>query len=183
VSKNDHKLDKARFDVPLHKNYDYGEGFYQNMQDYKSVKEFLKKRKKKNKKSSLRTKILKVLLKHAIDFPVDDSFKDPIQLEENNSIQTALPMGGLTDEYLPENDNEDKMPTTLNFGEDYQNDGSEEETIEDFLSEVNTSESPLLGLPDGLDSEDKTADKTISNRSSDYGTTNSGNTLYDKVSF
>lgn len=182
MSKNDHKLDKARFDVPFRKNYDYGEGFYQNMQDYKSVKEFLKKRKKKNKKTAVTTKILKLLLKQAIDFPVDDSFRDPIQLEENTSIQTALPMGGLTDEYLPENDAEDKMPTTLNFGEDYQNTGKEE-TIEDFLSEVNTSESPLLGLPDGMDPQDETADQIISNRSSDYGTTDSGNTLYDHVSF
>jgi hypothetical protein len=194
MSKNkNHELDKARFDEPFFKNYDLydtdgktgpGTGLYQHMSEYKSVADFLKKkRKRKSKKASLRIKILKSLMKQAIDFPIDESFKDPIQLEENNSIQTALPMGGMSDEYLPENDQEDKMPTALNFGEDYQDDGKEEETIEDFLEKVKPSESPLLGLPDGMNPEDETADKTLSNRSQDYGTTDSGNTLYDNVSF
>ena len=43
---------------PLLKNYDYGDGFYSNMEKYKSVSDF-KKRKKKMKK---RKKLLAFLI-------------------------------------------------------------------------------------------------------------------------
>jgi hypothetical protein len=200
MAKNkNHELDKARFDEPLYQNYDLydtegvdgkakqgpGTGFYEHMGDYKSVADFLKKKRKKNKskKASLRIKILKAILKQAIDFPIDDSFKDPISPEENTSIQVALPFGGLTDEYLPENDQEDKSPDQLNFGRDFQN-NREEPNVEEELNEIiNPSQPPLLGLPDGMEPEEVDADKTLSKTPSGYGTTESGNTLYDNMSF
>lgn len=194
MSKNkSHELDKARFDEPFFKNYDLydtdgktgpGTGLYQHMSEYKSVADFLKKKRKKrkSKKAALRIKLLKSLMKQAIDFPVDSSIKDPIQPENTGALQ-SLPFSGMSDKYVPLNDEEDKDATKLNFGEDYQNDGEESETIEDFLEKVNPSESPLLGLPDGMDPKDETADQTLSNRSQDYGTTDSGNTLYDNISF
>lgn len=40
-------------DKPLRKNYDYGEGLYQNMHDYKSVADFLKKKRKARRKKLL----------------------------------------------------------------------------------------------------------------------------------
>ena len=44
-------LDSRPYPSPVRKNYDYGEGFYHgNMSRYKSVDEFLKKRKKLRKK-------------------------------------------------------------------------------------------------------------------------------------
>jgi len=54
-------------DEPLRKNYDYGEGLYQNMHDYKSVADFLKKKRKARRK-----KLLSVHMdKNHIDFPLD----------------------------------------------------------------------------------------------------------------
>lgn len=199
VKNKNHNLDKARFTEPFYTNYDLyevdgvdgkakqgpGAGFYQKMHEYKSVSDFLKKKRKKRnkKKAELRMKILKSLFKCAIDFPIDDQIKNPITPEQNSSIEISLPFGGITDEYLPLNDKEDKDPTKLNFGRDYQNEGEELETIEDFLKQINPSEPPLLGLPDGMDPKDETADKTLSNRYQDYGTTDSGNKTYDNISF
>ena len=57
-------------------------------------------------------------------------------------------------------------------------DESNPETVEETLEEViRPTQAPLLGLPDGMDPAELDADKTISDRSADYGTTNSGNTL------
>lgn len=44
----------------LRKNFDYGEGFYANMPEYKSVMEFRKKRKKKQKKDIKKIKDMKL---------------------------------------------------------------------------------------------------------------------------
>lgn len=45
-------------------------------------------------------------------------------------------------------------------------------------------ESPLLGLPNGIEpKEDLDADKTVSNINPQYGTTDSGNQTYDKLSY
>jgi len=40
------KMD-VRNDQPLRKNYDYGEGLYMNMDQYKSVSDFLRKKRRK----------------------------------------------------------------------------------------------------------------------------------------
>ena len=56
-AKSEKKLiDQPRFKTQFFKNYDYvenstgpGAGFYQNMHEYKSVKDFLDKKKKRNK--------------------------------------------------------------------------------------------------------------------------------------
>jgi hypothetical protein len=189
-----HELDKARFDEPLFKNYDLyenntgpGAGLYQNMSKYKSVADFLKKKRKRNKgkkKAALRIKILKAILKQAIDFPLDESIKNPITPDESGIIQVSLPFGGIADEYLPFNDQEDKSPDKLDFGRDYQNDESDPKNIEEKLEKViRPTQTPLLGLPDGMDPAELDADKTISDRSADYGITDSGNTLFDNISF
>lgn len=199
MAKNkNHELDKARFEEPFYQNYDLyetegvngkakqgpGTGLYQNMDKFKSVSDFLKKkRKKRSKKAAIRIKILKAILKQAIDFPVDNSFKDPISPEENTSIQVALPFGGLADEYTPVNDQEDKSVDKLNFGRDYQNDRTEPNVEEELNEIINPSQPPLLGLPDGMDPSELDADKTLSKTPSGYGTTESGNTTYKNMSF
>ena len=83
------------------------------------------------------------------------------------------------DEYLPEHDFEGKSPDKLNFGRDYVHDDPESNKKEDG-GDFPKKEPGLYGLPDGMEEEELDADKTISPRHQDYGTTNSGNTLYNK---
>lgn len=191
MTKNkNHELDKARFEDPFYKNYDLyevegvsgktkqgpGTGLFQSMKDYKSVADFLKKKRKKKKLKTARIKILAAILKkYAIDFPIDDSIKDPISPEENTSLQIALPFGGITDAYLPLNDQEDKSVDQLNFGRDYQNERPAPNIDVELNKIINPSPSPLLGLPDGMDPEELDADKTLSQTPSGYGTTEFGN--------
>lgn len=147
---------KARFSTPLFKNYDYGisdkngpgTGLYQNLDKYKSVKDFIKSKRKRNKnkyKVKARMKLLSKLTKIAIDFPYDndvtyiigdtesynkpnqlgpgignsETFPSVVNLGDYESYSTPIGIGGLTDKYLPQNDFEGKSPEQLDFGRDY----------------------------------------------------------------
>lgn len=200
--KKKYKSEKAapvqtRFKELLYKNYDLyetpgvdgkakqgpGEGLYQNLDKYKSVSDFLKKKRKK-KRAQRRQALLSILLKQAIDFPIDDQISDPI-LGDSGTYSDSVPIGGQLDEYLPLNDFEDKNPTQLDFGRDYTDD---EEASKDFDLEslvkkyLTPAEPSLYGLPDGISpKEDLDPSATMSDRNVDYGTTDSGNTLYDNM--
>lgn len=98
------------------------------------------------------------MIKNGIDFPIDDQITS-MPIKEVNQI------GGYLDKYLPENDSENKSPDKLNFG-----------ILEDEFSKENHK---FLGLPDGIEpDEDLDADST-NTVNPEYGTTNSGNTLYN----
>lgn len=57
----------------LRRNFDYGEGFYANIDKYKSISDFRKKRKKKRKKEIKKIKDMKLAYYNGInDFPVDN---------------------------------------------------------------------------------------------------------------
>tara|TARA_R110000868_G_scaffold99024_2_gene272602 strand:- start:198 stop:3890 length:3693 start_codon:yes stop_codon:yes gene_type:complete len=183
--KKQYKSDKAivvqpRFKEPFYKNYDLyetggehspGAGWHHIMK-YKSIKEFLDaKRKNKYKaddswiedngtvsKKARNLFFLNILIKNGIDFPIDDQITS-MPIKEVNQI------GGYLDKYLPENDSENKSPDKLNFG-----------ILEDEFSKENHK---FLGLPDGIEpDEDLDADSTDT-VNPEYGTTNSGNTLYN----
>ena len=144
---------KARFDEPLYKNYDlynvpgkHGPGSgYHELLKYKSIKEFLDKKRKKLKgkykeKIKARYNLFSKLIKNAIDFPLDDQINDKI-LNEDSDSQTMLSGISNLEEVLPQDSFNIKSPK-----EDTKN--------------VNTSD--FLGLPDGFEpDEDLDADKTI----------------------
>lgn len=211
--KSDAKLiDQPRFKEPFFTNYDLyetegvdgkskhspGVGFYQNLNDYKSVQDFLKKKRKRNHdkykaddsiqenntKSARRIKLLSLIIKQAIDFPIDEQITNPI-LGDSGTYSDSVPIGGLLDEYLPWDDFEGKSPDELNFGRDY-TEYTEPKypiDIESIINKfLNGKEISLYGLPDGITPvSDLDADVSISNRNSDYGTTDSGNTLYNQI--
>jgi len=87
-------------------------------------------------------------------------------------------------------DFEGKSPDKLNYGRDYteedkKDNEDESNIIESLLAELegqlNPAEPSLYGLPDGIyPKEDLDAP---SDEDPDYGTTDSGNTLYSKMSF
>lgn len=182
-----------------------GAGLYQNMDDYKSVSDFRKGKKKRNKdqykaddawieddgslvheikkkKMARRLNLLQKITKTAIDFPIDDEIKDPVMSEDGGTYTGSVPMGGLLDEYLPFDFNR-KPASDLDFGTDHENEAKVTNNVDDLMDEIiNPKEPSLLGLPDEvLPNEDLDSDKTKSQRSQDYGTTDSGNILYNKL--
>lgn len=197
---------QPRFKEPFFKNYDLyetegvdgpakhgpGAGLYQNMDKYKSVSDFLAKKRKRNKdkykaddspKKSRSQRRMALLQKIAIDFPVDDQVNNSIPFSgEGGSVGESAQIGGYLDKYLPQDDFEGKSPDQLDFGRDYVSDSPEADKPED-AGDLPVKEPHLYGLPDGMAPEELDADKTISTRTPEYGTTDSGNTLYDKVSF
>jgi hypothetical protein len=191
---------QPRFKEPFFRNYDLyetegvdgkakhgpGAGFYQNMDKYKSVSDFLKKRRERNKDKHKADDIKKkraarrlALLKIAIDFPVDDQVSGIPFSGDGPLVGESNLIGGYLDEYLPEHDFEGKSPDKLDFGRDYVHEDPESHEKEDG-GDFPNKEPGLYGLPDGMEPAELDADKTISPRNLDYGTTNSGNTLYNK---
>jgi len=216
---------QPRFKEPLFDNYDLyetegvdgpakhgpGAGFYQNMSKYKSVGDFIDKKRKRNKdkyksddsyieddgtitkaekrtnKIARRMMLLMALTKNAIDFPIDDQIgSDPI-LGNSGTYSDSIPIGGQLDEYLTMPDFEGKSPEKLNFGRDYVDEGGEakdqKDKIESLLAELegsmNPAEPSLYGLPDGITPQEDL--DAPSDEDPDYGTTDSGNTLYNKM--
>jgi hypothetical protein len=180
-----------------------GAGWH-DMGKYKSIKEFLAEKRKKLKdkykaddswvqdsgkltkkdpKMQARASLLSRFVKIAIDFPIDDQINDPI-LGNSGTYSDSVPIGGQLDEYLTEPDFEGKSADQLDFGRDYAESEKTGPVNVDKLIEkyLNPKETDLYGLPDGIDpEEDLDADKTVNNSNPEYGTTDSGNTLYDKI--
>lgn len=184
---------KPRFDEPIYNNYDLydvegkqgpGSGFYQNMHKYKSVKDFINKKRKlfkkkyKNKnKMARRILLLSAFMKKAIDFSIDDQIKSNTIIENYDTYNDYVQIGGNLDQYLPLEDFEGKSVDKLNFGRDYID---ELQLLFDDLI-LNPKETDLYGLPDGIiDKEDL---DSPSKKNPYYGTTDSGNTSYNKVWF
>lgn len=142
-------VQQPRYKEPFFHNYDLyetpgehtpGGGFYQNMDKYKSVKDFIDKKRervknkyksddswklddgsvtKKNPNISARAALLNRIVKLAIDFPIDDQIGSGSILGDSGSYSDSVPIGGQLDEYLPLNDEEGKSPDKLDFGRDY----------------------------------------------------------------
>lgn len=198
-------VDQVRFKEPFYRNYDaydvpgeHGPGSgWHSMQQFKSIKDFLDARRKKlknkyvaddsyiqddgsitKKKSSFR---MKMLTKLAIDFQLDQ-YSSPQTEVPDNSVAGANSLGGHMDSYLAINDDEGKSPTSLNFSRDL--DSQAPINMEKLLSKyINPGNSPLLGMPDGVDDEAKDATETVDNLNPYYGTTDLHNDTYKKTDF
>lgn len=146
----------------FYRNYDLydsktgpGAGWH-SMHKYKSIKEFLEAKRKRNKKKKKAQELRIKIFKKAMEF--------------NGSI-------GLTG-YFPYDDFEGKSPDELNFGHDYQE--SEKKDAKPSKALMPTP-APLKGIPDGMEEEEKDADKTKNNMNPYYGTTNLHNLTYEKL--
>lgn len=209
--KKQYKSDEAivvqpRFKTPLFKEYDLYENSsgpgagYSSLQDYKSVSDFLKAKRKRNKdkykaddsyiqddgsitKKKSERRI--VLLKIAIDFPIDDQIQSAPILGNEGSYSDSVPIGGMFDSANPYNDFEGKSPDKMNFGEDEDFDEHPEAPyhLEEFMDKfLRPKEAPINGAGDWIDPEELDADKTISQRHQDYGVVDQGNNTYKDIS-
>jgi hypothetical protein len=180
---------------------------YHHLLEFKSVKDFLNDRRKKMKdkykaddswqldngtrvKKKARSNLLGRLIKVAIDFPIDDQISSPI-LGDSGTYSDSVPIGGQLDEYLTLPDFEGKSADQLDFARDYTEDDETEDDEKKekgssfllnkkFLEKyLNPAEPSLFGLPDGISPpEDLDAP---SNENPQYGITDSGNTIYNKI--
>lgn len=162
------------------RNYDYGKGLYENMDKFKSVKDFLGQDDTFSSVSQFRSK----QDNNNIDFP-SDQYSDPAVetgIDEQADHNTNE-LGGFLDDYLPENDFEGKDPSNLDFGRDYTEDsglGISDDDLQEMVDKyLNPSPTHgLYGLPDGVDLPDEDlGDPT--NLNPDFGTTENGITMYE----
>jgi hypothetical protein len=198
------------------RNFDYGTGLYENMDKYDSVKEFIDKSplgygRPKPKRdvnhidfvfdtqredSAEEGSILgdsesfekPTDIGPAVgDIPNDGVFPGTVGLGDFESYPYSAQIGGLLDRYLPQNDFENKDPSQLDFGRDYEtednspssllNDSDLEELSHKYLTPAETD---LFGLPDGIDPpSDLDAEETIQTENPDYGITDSGRQMYE----
>lgn len=137
-------------------------------------------RRLKTLKIKVRTKLLSKLVKLAIDFPIDDQINSSPILGDSGSYSDSVPIGGELDEYLPKNDAEGRSPDTLNFGREIIDDDRPVDHLGPNEKCLNPKEPSLYGLSDGIESQLDI--ETLDNGKNEYyGTTDSGNTLYDQM--
>jgi hypothetical protein len=178
-----------------------GAGWH-DMKKYKSLSDFIKDKRKKLKdkykaddswiqddgsiskkeKRAFRRMALLSLIKNAIDFAIDDQISEPI-LGDSGTYSDSVPIGGITDEYLTPPDFENKSIDQLNHHHDYVDNEMSDETILNYLENkyINTGETGILGLPDGVNPMDD--EDMVMKKNPLAGITDSGNTLYDKISY
>jgi hypothetical protein len=156
--------EKCKGNKVSQRNFDLGKGLYENMDKYESISQF------RHKQDS-----------NDVDFP-GDQYMDPaveVGLGEHADGNNNL-LGGWLDKYLPEDDFEGKPDSALNFGRNYENDEKSGVDLDELVKKYlgpDTSHG-LYGLPDGVDLPDgDLGDPT--NINPDYGTTDSGNTMYE----
>jgi len=199
MKKSDHVQSRGLF----FKNYDLyetegvngpakqgpGTGFYQNMDKYKSVSDFRKKKKKRMKNRKLA--LLSVILKNAtdnnsIDFPNDDLVTgiSPGSAGENMDGTPYAGFGGMSDYY----DNRNPETSEIPVGEDLMSPDSDELVMKKSpKADINQmalqpGESPIMGLPDGQKPiEDQDNNRFRTNKY--FGIQDSGRNIYDNVWF
>jgi Asp-tRNA(Asn)/Glu-tRNA(Gln) amidotransferase C subunit len=144
-------------------NYDLGQGLYDNMDKYKSVKQFLKR----PHGPGAFTKDI-----NNIDFKDDNIESNPIIPESGSSYLDSIPIS-YNENYTALPDQDGKTEADLDFGEDIDNDSQghldyvkeliDPKDLEKLESKyLDSSEQGLFGLPDGVDQEGHDADQTIS---------------------
>jgi hypothetical protein len=168
----------ANTDVNNGPNFDYGKGLYSNMDKYKSVSDFEDHADKGH--GAIMSKDV-----NNIDFPIDDQINSSPISEEAGTVSQSNLTGGLLDEYLPEDDNEDKKPTELDFSHPtaegvrtLTNDKDDHihSLLEKYLA---LGDQPLYGFSDGLPEKEELKDKI----DSPAGKTESGTDIYTKTWF
>jgi|ERR1035437_287357 hypothetical protein len=161
-------------------------------------------RKERINKMKTRACILYRIMKTAIDFPIDEQINDPI-LGDSGAYGDSAAIGGQSDMAVPLRDFEGKSPDQLDFGRDYVENGcpncgfngDKNGNMYDITypchgcgeggatitgeEKLNPAEPSLFGLPDGISPKEDL--DSPSDEKPMYGTTDSGNTLYDKIEF
>ena len=146
--------DKSLYDSKLFfkKNLDLDESLYQNIQDFKSIDDFLKKR-KKNKKIAFKNKNIN-LIKLAVDFYLDNQVT-PIF---NDNDEMSL-MSGFYD--IQSQPNNERLVSELNYyqKEDYNVNAKKININNNILDLLKIIDPSLLMINDGIESSDLVSNK------------------------
>lgn len=133
-----------------------GTGFYQNMDKYDSVSDFLNKKRKKRKLA-----LRQIFLKKAIDFALDDQVT-PI-IGDNSFISGLYDYPFDFDKDIPAKAND--KPDKINSD------------IDEFIETILT---PTPSSPDLKGNYDEEAEDTGTKPNYEYGPTNSGRNVFDE---
>ena len=142
-----------------------GGSIYSNLDKYDSVGEFLEHSRPKNKKSNRRIRLLKL----AFDFPLDGQVT-PILSDNDSGMGSNIgmtPIGGLVDQYFETRDFEGKTPENFDYTrpegfDEFAEKLSDEEFIGIISQLINSPSESLIGLPDGLNDDQKDSTETVS---------------------
>jgi hypothetical protein len=187
AKKNEHA--QARGNV-IYKNLDLyptdkngpGLSFYQELYKYKSVQDYLNKKRKKKKNKKIKRR------KNAfLSIASFDSQTTPLPMDPG--IPGANQIGGVADHVTQQADQFGNPPgnnlnyaVSKDFWEEIDQILSESaNNLENFSIPLNSAESPLHGMPDGIiGEEDRDYTHNLNNN---YGITNSGNQYANGVPF
>lgn len=154
----------------IQKNYSPDESLFSNMKQYKSVKDFLKKKKSKQR---LRRLAMINFIARAIDFDIDQTIT-PI-IGDGGSYQESVAVGGRTDKYLSMNDFDDKDVSKLNIGRDYD---SEEKDGKGKSDKPIKTDHSINGLEREYNPEEL---EVNFNQNNYYGIQDAGNNAYSNI--
>lgn len=165
-----------------------------NKDKYKADDQWIEDSNREERVSRMKTRarLLSNLVKVAIDFPIDDQINStPIDAvsEQYDSYDDAAIIGGRTSKYFSLPDFEGKSSEKLNIGRDY-TDRHKSEHDEEVIALLNKflhkyfspKETELFSLINGFEPDQEVnVSKKINPMVPEYGTTDSGNTIYTKM--
>jgi len=127
--------------MPIRNNYDYGENVFSNLDEFKSISEFLKKHKENREKrqSKIRQMVAKAQSLPSFIDGYDRSFMDNPEMETDRTYQDSPYLESavsVENNIIPEPDADGKQFPTINYSANIDSDAEPDIDLEDHLSSI-----------------------------------------------